>query len=204
MTNNKTRTILTALFIASAISGILAGTAAAQTTTSRESIKGTPVVDTKKLAGVVKYVEGNTLVVSMSGGGVRVFNVPDSTKFVIDGKQVTVHDLKPGTFLRATMITTTTPVTQRTVTNISGKVFFVSGTSVILTMPDGGNRTFKSLPHYSFTVNGQKTDLSGLRKGMMITAEKIEEAPTTEVATNTVVYGRTLKTVNLAGTRPPQ
>jgi hypothetical protein len=203
MTHTKIWTILTAVLIASVIPGILTDTAAAQTT-STESIKGTPIVDTTKLAGVVKYVEGNTLVVSMSGGGVRAFNVPDATKFVIDGKRVTVHDLKPGTSLRATIITTTTPVTERTVTNLSGKVFFVSGTSVILTMPDGGNKVYKSLPHYSFTVNGQKTDLSGLRKGMMITAEKIEEVPTTEVATNAVVYGRAPRTVNLAGSRPPQ
>jgi hypothetical protein len=135
---------------------------------------------------------------------VRTFNVPEATKFVIDGKRVTVHDLRPGTSLRATIVTTTTPVTERTVTNLSGKVFFVGGTSVILTMPDGGNKMYKSLPHYSFIVNGRKTDVSGLRKGMMITAEKVEEVPTTAVATNTVVYGSSPRTVNLAGSRAPQ
>jgi hypothetical protein len=44
----------------------------------------------------------------MTDGGVREFNVPEDRKFIIDGRELTVHDLKPGTKLSATVTTTAT------------------------------------------------------------------------------------------------
>jgi hypothetical protein len=192
MNESRTRKVLIGLYAALAVIVGLTAIATAQTSTT-ENIKGSPTVDTAKRTGVISYVEGNTLVVRMSTGELRTFTVPDSLKFVIDGKQETVHDLEPGTSLKATIVTTSTPFTRRTITNVSGKVFFVSGTTVILTLPDGTNKMYKSLPHFKFTINGRKGDLSDLRKGMNITAEKIEETPGTEVATNATVFGSTPK-----------
>ena len=60
------------------------------------------------------YVEGNTLAIKMSTGEVRVLTVPDSRTALVDGKKITVHDLKVGTTLTANITTTTTPVTERT------------------------------------------------------------------------------------------
>src|SRR5206468_646326 len=93
--------------------------------TTKEAIKGAPKVTTETVSGTVLQAEGNTLVVRMSTGEIKEFVVPDSRKFMIDGKELTVHDLRVGTKLRATVTTTTTPITERTTTVGSGTVWFV-------------------------------------------------------------------------------
>jgi LPXTG-motif cell wall-anchored protein len=136
------------------------------------------------------HTEGNTLVARMPSGELRTFNVKETTKFIIDGQETPVRDLKPGTSLTATMVTTTTPIVERTTTNLTGTVWFVMGNTVILTLPDGKNKMYKSEPHYKFNVNGQDAEFSDLRKGMKISAEKIVEEPTTDVDINTTVIGQ--------------
>lgn len=109
---------------------------------------------------------------------------------MVDGKTITVHELKPGTTLTATYTTTTTPVNDRTVSNLSGKVWFVSGNTVILTLPDGTNKMYKAQPHFTFKIDGNdKADVSNLRKGMNVSAEKIVEEPSVIVANNTEITG---------------
>jgi len=155
-----------------------------------EKIAGAPTVTTQELRGKVVYVEGNTLVVRMASGEIRQFNVPESRRFMIDGQEVTVHDLKPGTKLKATVTTTNTPVTERTTTIGTGKIFYVAGNTVIVTLPNNENRMYKVKDDYRFNVGGQKATVHDLRKGMVISAEKIVEVPTTEIATNTTVVGQ--------------
>jgi hypothetical protein len=157
--------------------------------TKKESIKGGSTTTSEELNGTVVYVEGNTLVVRMASGDVRTFTPPDSRRFLIDGKDLSVHDLKPGTKLKATITTTTTSVTDRTTTVGSGKVWFVSGNNVILTLPNNENRQYKVQDSYRFIVNGQKASVHDLRKGMIVSAEKIVEVPRTDIATNTTVTG---------------
>ena len=188
MTGSAIRKILLGLYIALAVFSGLTAITTAQTSTT-EKVKRLTAVDVTKLTGVIFYVEGNTLVVRMPSGELRTFTVPDSLKLVFDGKQATVHGLEPGTALKATIITTSTPGTRQIVTNVSGQVFFVSGTTVILTLPDGTNKMYKSLPHFKFNINGRRCNVSHLRKGMNITAEKIEESPETEVSTSATVFG---------------
>jgi len=188
MTNTTTHRILKGLFVVSTALAFMAATGAAQTTT-KETSKGSATVNTEKLSGVVTYVEGNTLVVKMSTGELRTFNVPASRKFLIDGKEVTVHDLKPGTSLNATITTTTTPITERTTSNLSGTVWYVNGPNVILTLPDGTNKMYKAMPDFKFKVEGRDATVFDLKKGMRITAEKIVEEPRTEIASNTTVVG---------------
>jgi LPXTG-motif cell wall-anchored protein len=141
------------------------------------------------MSGTVVAVEGNDLLVRMSSGGFRNFIVPESRTFTIDGQDVSVHDLKPGTRLQATITTTTTPVTERTTTIGSGKVWYVSGNTVIVTLPNNENRMFKVSEDYKFNVHGQPASVHDLRKGMVVAAEKIVEEPRTEVASNTTVTG---------------
>ena len=187
----RTRTIGKLCMIA-AIASLLALTAAAQQQmpqTTTERISGAPTVTTQEFNGRVLYVEGNTLVVRMSTGEVRTFTPPEDRKFIIDGQELSVRDLKPGTTLHATVATTTTPVTKRTTTVGSGKVFFVSGNTVILTLPNNENRMYKVKPEYRFIVDGKKASVHELRKGMTVAAEKIVEEPTTEIAANTTVTG---------------
>jgi hypothetical protein len=183
-----TRTILMGLCTAVTTCALLAQGQQMPRTT-KEEIKGAPTVTTQQLKGTVIYVEGNTLVVRTSTGEIRQFNPPDSRKFVVDGQELTVHELKPGTQLTATVTTTTTPVTERTTTIGTGKVWFVSGNTVIVTLPNKENRMYKVQENYRFTVDGKKASVHDLRKGMIISAEKIVEAPKTEIASNVAVTG---------------
>jgi|SRR5580700_2452381 hypothetical protein len=188
MTYHTTRRILVGLCTSLTAFGCLVVTAAAQTSTT-EKIPGKATSTTTKQHGTVTYVEGNTLVVKMSNGAVRTLTVPDSQTALIDGKEVNVHDLKVGTTLTATITTTTTPVIDRTVTNLKATVWYVAAPTVILTLPDGTNKVYKSLPGYKFTVNGKPATAFDLRKGMQISAEKVVEQPSSEISSNTTVTG---------------
>src|SRR5438309_1402057 len=138
-------------------------------TTTTEHVRGTPSHEgTEHLSGTVVQVEGNDLLVRMSTGGFRNFNVPESRKFLVDGQELSVHDLKPGTRLSATVTTTNTPVTERTTTVGTGKVWFVQGNTVILTLPNNENRMYKVQESYRFNINGQPATVHDLRKGMTV------------------------------------
>jgi len=167
----------------------LAGAQQPMPQTTKESIAGTPAVKTEVFKGTVIEVDGNHLAVRMSTGDVRTFNVPESRRFIVDGKELTVGQLKTGTKLTATVITTTTPVSDRTTTIGTGKVWWVSGNTVILTLPNNENRMYKVNENYRFTVGGEKAAVHDLKKGMMISAQKIVEEPRTEIASNTEVIG---------------
>ena len=190
-TTRKLLTVLTGI-VAGATVLLVSGVSQEKTLkTTKESIVGKASVTTEQLHGTVEYVEGNRLVVRMKDGDIRVFDVPESRKFTIDGRELTVHDLKPGTTLNATVITTTTPITDRTTTVGTGTVWWVSGQTVIVTLPNGENRTYKVKDDYKFNIEGNKTaNVSDLKKGMKISAEKIVEEPRTEMASSTIVTGQ--------------
>jgi hypothetical protein len=158
--------------------------------TTKEQIAGTAAVTTEKLNGTVVVVDGNKLVVRMASGDIRYFEPPESRKFLIDGEELKVQQLKPGTKLQATVTTRTTPITERTTTIGTGKVWHVSGNSVIITLPNGENRQYKVDSNYRFVVGGQKASVFDLKKGMVINAEKIVEVPRTELATDVAVTGQ--------------
>src|SRR5882724_11268128 len=165
----KVNTTMMALAVFGAISTMSVITAVAQDKmpqTTKQSIKGAASVATEQLQGTVEFVEGNHLVVRMVDGNIREFNVPESRRFVIDGREQTVHDLKPGMKLKATVTTTTSSVTDRTTTVGTGTVWWVAEKTVILTLPNGENRTYKVGDDYKFTVAGNKNaGVSDLRKG---------------------------------------
>lgn len=184
----RRRRVLTGLGTALLTVTLLPGQRPMPSTTT-ESVRGQTEVKTEKLSGTVVEVEGNELVVRLLGGALRTFIVPESRRFVVDGKELSVHELKPNTTLTATVTTTITPVIDRTTTIGSGKVFFVSGNTVILTLPNNENRMYKVEESYRFIVGGQPATVHDLRKGMNISASKIVESPRTEFASNTVVEG---------------
>lgn len=134
--------------------------------------------------GEVAYVSGNDLVVKMEDGSLRHFsNVPESARVTVDGQELGIHDLKVGMKLQKTVTTTTTPKTITTVKTVTGKVWHVTPpTSVILTLDDGTNQQFKIPKDQKFNVDGQMVDAWGLKKGMKISATKVVEEPTIEVA----------------------
>ncbi len=94
--------------------------------------------ETKKFQIIA--VDGNQLVVKLPEG-TRELTVPDDFRFNVDGKQLSVHELKPGMSGTAT-VTTRTTVTPVTVTEVkNGTVLHVAGTSIIV-RTDEGNKMF--------------------------------------------------------------
>jgi hypothetical protein len=165
-------TIMTFLFLA------VAGAAQAQTTTTQ-------------VTGEVVQVMGNDLVVKLTTGEFKSFHVPEARRFEIDGKDVSVHELQPGTTLTATVKTTTTPVTTRTKKVVNGRVWYVAPPTVILTLENGENKqyTVRDQDNVRFIVSGQPATIFDLRKNMVVSAEKIVEEPGVEITTDTKVVG---------------
>jgi LPXTG-motif cell wall-anchored protein len=158
-----------------------AGIAAAQSTT----------IEIKR--GTVLHVYGNNLVVKMSDGTVKEFDVPEGFTFDIDGKQVSVGDLKPGTMLTSAVKTTETPREVQVTEFKSGTVVQVLGTTLIVRMADGEIRRLNNVARdQRFEVDGKELRVEQLREGMKLRA-KI-------VSTHSVVI--TEEDVIVAGTAP--
>jgi len=168
----------------------------AQVETKTTTATGNATVVTKVERGEVVTVSGNDLVVKMADGTLRNFeNVPESAKVTVDGKQLGIHDLKPGMKLQRTITTTTTPMTITTVETVKGKVWAITPPlSIILTLEDGKNQQFKIPEDQKFNVDGQMVDAFGVRKGMIITATKITEEPAVEVTQKKTVTGEAAPT----------
>src|SRR5215471_6163698 len=158
---------------------MVAGNAGAQVQTTTTTTPGESTQTVKVERGEVVAVEGNELIVKMQDGSIRHFpNVPEAARVTVDGKQLGIHDLQPGMKLQRTITTTTTPLTVTTIQTVKGKVWHVTPpNSVILTLEDGSNQEFKIPRDQKFNVNGQMLDAFALKKGMLVTATKIVEAP---------------------------
>ena len=163
----------------------------AQVETKTTTTIGKDTVVTKVERGEVVTVSGNDLVVKMADGTLRNFeNVPESARVTVDGKQLGIHDLKPGMKLQRTITTTTTPMTITTVQTVKGKVWAINPPlSIILTLEDGKNQQFKIPQGQKFNVDGQMVDAWGVRKGMTITATKIVEEPAVVATQEKTVTG---------------
>lgn len=187
--SNWTKTALVLLLGALCIT--FAITANAQVQTEKSTIVGKASKEYQVERGEVVLVNGNDVVVKMEDGSFRHFaNVPETARVTVDGKQLGVHDLKPGMKLQRTITTTTTPQTIRTVQSVTGKVWHVTPpNSVILTLEDGKNQSFKIPSGQKFTVNGEEVDAFGLKKGMVVTATKIVEVPAVVTTQNRHVSG---------------
>jgi len=192
------KTILTAMAVTLAAVTV---TAQMPQTTKEKAVSGAATTTTEKLSGEVVKVEGTTLVVKMSNGELRTFsNIPDTRKATIDGQEVGVRDLQPGTRLTSTITRTSTPVTVRTTTVGTGRVWYVMGNTVILTLPNGENKQYKVKPDYKFVVDGKPAIVFDLRQGMTVSAEKIVEEPTVEFAVDSQVVGKAPGSSAAAGT----
>jgi hypothetical protein len=161
--------------------------------TTKEAVRGTTSTKTEQLNGTVAYVTGNNLVVLMSTGDVRTFQVPPTRRFMIDGKELTVNQLQTGTTLTATTTTYTTPVTEIITTAGTGKVIWVAGKSLVLQLPTNEVKTYTVPDSARFNVEGKEATLQDLRPGMTISAEKMVEVPKVDFVSDTVVTGHAPK-----------
>jgi len=156
------------LMLASVLVVLTAGVSSAQTTAATE---------VKKFEVIA--VDGNDLVVRLPEG-TRQINVPPGFVFTVNGKPLSVNELKPGMSGTAT-ITTTTTVTPVTVTEVkSGTVALVSGTAVYVRTPEGVRLFTQSeldKRGVKIFVDGKPRAVNELHEGNKLTATIITTKP---------------------------
>jgi hypothetical protein len=170
----------------------------AQDRTITQTTPGTATSTTTVERGEVAYVSGNDLVVKMENGEVRHLTVPDTARATVDGKELSVHELKPGMKLQRTITTTQTPRTVTTIRTIQGKVVqVIPPLSLILSFPDGSpNKQYKIPNDQKFVVDGQSKTAFELKPGMNIGATVVTESSETAL-------GEQRTTVGTAPAPPP-
>ena len=131
--------------------------------------------------GTVVAVFNDQLVVKMANGQTREVTVPAGFKFTVDGKEVGLADLTPGTKLTAVIKTTKTPETVKTVKVKNGEVIRVTGNNLVV-RTEGKNKSINVPAGFKFNVDGQQVGVAELRPGMKLTAEIVSTSvKTTEL-----------------------
>ena len=147
---------------------------------------------TQTLTGTVVQVEGNTLVVQMASGEIRMFMPPASRRFLVDGRELRLSELQPGTTLTADCHGIDHDGHGPNGPEPGGEVWYAAGPTVILRLPSGENRMYTIKaddPVKFYDYNNKEMTVFDLRKDMNIKATKITEAPRTEFVTTTTVTG---------------
>lgn len=165
--------------------------AIAQETSETSVTRELGVQEAQVEKGEVIYVSGNDLVVKMQDGAVRHITVPDSATAIVNGKEITIKDVKPGMVLQRTITTTTTPEVVKTVRTVEGKVWHVNApATVILTLADGKNKQYKVPKDQKFMIDGEEKSVWDLKKGMKVKATVVTTVPQTIVAQEKAVTGK--------------
>ncbi len=151
---------------------LVAGTVAAQTTTSTEIRQGE-----------VLAVYGSHLVVKTDTGETKEFDVPEGFKFDHKGQMIGIEDLEPGMILTAAITTKTTPIVVETEDIKNGTVMHVTGRSAVIRNDDTGEtKRYLDIPtDFVFYVNGEPKTVWDLKKGMKVTAHIVSK--TSEIVT---------------------
>ena len=101
-----------------AVAALGAGAVAAQT-------------NTEVRQGKVLHVSGDQLLVELTDGSTKLFDVPADFRFDVDGRSLTVDQLKPGTILTQTVTTTTVPEIVKTTEVREAEIVQRKGQTVI-------------------------------------------------------------------------
>jgi hypothetical protein len=152
-------------------------------------------VTTKIEKAEVLYIKGEEVFVKLPGGEIKQFEIQDSSRFAIEGRDLSVHELKPGMILTARITTAVTPrwVDTVSVTEI-GTVWKTIGSSIIITTPSGEHRMYRVAAEGTATVGGEEKTLDQLHEGDKISARVVKTRAQAEVATATslVLHSRAL------------
>jgi hypothetical protein len=138
----------------------------------------------------VIHVSGHEVVVKLENGKFELLNLGEDFRFQVDGRDLTVHELTPGTKLSQEVHTVTTPQEVTTLRTVNGKVWQVNGPHLILSFPGGENKAYTVPDGIVFHINGKDKTVFHLRKGMDISATVLTVAPLQSVNMHTVVTGQ--------------
>lgn len=190
-TFNALRTFLIRAAGCALASAAIAVGAWAQDTTVTTIEHGPSSFETKVRNAEVAYVEGNNLVLRTDDGRLEHMVVPDQDKFHVNGRKVSVYELRPGTKLTETIVTTTTPRYVNSVRTIEGKIWHVNAPkSLILTLPGHKQLAYTVPEHAKFTVDGKEKTVFDLRRGMNIKATIVTDEPQSLIEYSKTVTGR--------------
>jgi hypothetical protein len=149
---------------------------------------GAPLAQTETTVDVRNFevlaVDGNRLIIR-DQRGTQALTVPDDFRFKVDGRQMSVKELKPGMKGQATVSTKTT-ITPVTVTEIrEASVVSTSGMSVTIRGADGVRRRFTQSEldkrGIELIKDGRIARASQLVPGDLVSATFISNEPPTVV-----------------------
>ncbi len=139
-------------------------------------------IETRVENAEIVYAEGNDLVLKLTNGDIKQFEIPEGNTFTIDGKDMTVHELKPGMKLTAMISTANAPRWVDAVNIVEvGTVWKTMGNNLIIRTPQGENKMYRVPSGGKITLQGKEIALDQLREGDKITATVVTTRPPSEV-----------------------
>lgn len=139
----------------------------------------------------VIHVSNHQIVVKLENGRMEFLDLPNENfTFQIDGKDLTVHELKPGMKLSQEIHTVTTPQEVTTLRTVNGKVWKINAPHLMLIFPDNKTRSYTVPDGIVFHVNGEDKTVFDLRKGMKIDATVLTVTPKNVIERHHVVTGQ--------------
>jgi len=158
MSKNRVLVMMAAVFVIGAVFAV------AQTTTY-EIRQGT----------VLNHYDNN-LVVRMADGEVREVEVPEGFMFNVDGEEVPLSALKPGTQLTASVATTTTPKTVQVTEVRNVEVVRRDGQTIIIRNQEGKLVKYSKVPeNIKLMADGKEIIYADLYAGMKLNAYIVHE-----------------------------
>jgi hypothetical protein len=127
--------------------------------------------------------------VAAQDGQVKHLEIPDNETFDIDGKQLKVSELKPGTRLMKVVTTTTQDVTVGSIRTVDLKVIQVIPPDLNLQYADGTQKLLRVPEGTTFDIDGKTMKLTDLREGMRVKGTVVTKTPKTVVSESKTVSG---------------
>lgn len=190
-----TKTIISSGFAVAAFVYLMTISAAAQDVThppttrdvgdARHEIQPTQITNAE-----IIHVSNHQIVVKLEDGRMEFLNLSEDQKFKIDDKELTLHELKPGTKITQEIHTVTTPQEVTTLRTVKGKVWQINPPHLILDFGEGKTKSYTVPNGIVFHINGQDKTVFDLQKGMSIDATVLTTAPQNLVTTHHEITGQ--------------
>ena len=154
--------ILLSLVVLAVAVAFTAPAASAQTTTNIEN-------------GTVVNVGENMIVIRDSNGGMKEYDVAPDFTATVDGKAMTLKDIKPGMKITAAIKTVNTPVAVQTTELKDAKVLKNAG-GLLYVRESDGIHSYNVPAGFRFNIAGDKLRVDQLMQGQHINATIVHTA----------------------------